>query len=442
MRGDTDQRFLKVSCHMKYLERARWVTDKYILAILGVYPLFLGFHGYSALTKSKFWFFAAVTGLWLALTLGILLLGLAAGERYSLSIRPAHLAVGVFLALGGVSAVLSDYGAVCLMGANRYDGYLTWVMYGCIFFGVSLLGRPRRRYVWAMAMAGALNSLLATAQLFGLDPFSFYPAGTNYYDKFIAYNGAFLGTMGNVGMLSAFLCLAAPLTAVYAARSRKPLDRVLFLPAALCVGMLVACDVDAGMVALAGCVILSVPVVLKNDRHAKIAAAVCALVLLAGLAVLYWWPGRSGTLYEMSQVLHGHFSDSFGSSRGQIWKQGWHLWKEHPWLGAGPGTAALRFNIQWYSDLRSQTVAVTNAHNAYLGIAMNNGLLGLGCYLAAIACSCITWFRRRKRGAIFPALGSAMICYLIQDFFGLALVLTFPMLWVIWGLLESRTEKP
>ncbi len=425
---------------MPYLDRARWVTDKYILAMLGLFPLFWGFHGYSALTKSKFWFFAIATGLWFAVTLALLLMGLASGERYSLDVRPVHLAVGAFLALGGLSALLSDYGSVCLMGANRYDGYLTWVMYGLIFFGVSLLGRPRRRYVWAMGLAAALSSTLATVQLFGLDPFSLYPAGTNYYDKYIVYNGAFLGTMGNVGMLSAFLCLAAPLTLVYAARSRKPLDKVLFLPAALSVGMLLACDVDAGVLALAGCAVVSLPVVLREDRQAKLAAAGCILLVLAGLVVLWSWPGQSGTIYEMSQVLHGHLSDSFGSSRGQIWKQGWALWQERPWLGAGPGTAARRFAIQWYSDVRNQTVTVTNAHNAYLGLLMNNGVLGLGCYLAAIGCSAVTWVRRRKRNALFPALGAAMVCYLIQDFFGLALVLTFPMLWVLWGLLESRTE--
>ena len=42
---------------------------------------------------------------------------------------------------------------------------------------------------------------------------------------------------------------------------------------------------------------------------------------------------------------------------------------------------------------------------------------------------------------MYPALGSAMVCYLIQDFFGMGLVLTAPMLWVVWGLLESPPES-
>ena len=144
----------------------------------------------------------------------------------------------------------------------------------------------------------------------------------------------------------------------------------------------------------------------------------------------------------MSQVLHGHLADSFGSARGQIWKQGWRLFLEKPWLGGGPGTASLRFDIRWFSEVRNQTVVVTNAHNVYLGYLVNTGLLGLLPYLAAIAASMVTWVKRRKLGAMYPALGAALLGYLIQDFFGLGLPLTAPIMWVVWGLLESDDPEP
>ena len=35
-------------------------------------------------------------------------------------------------------------------------------------------------------------------------------------------------------------------------------------------------------------------------------------------------------------------------------------------------------------------------------------------------------------------LGCGFIAYLVQDFFGLGLSLTAPMLFVVWGLLESE----
>lgn len=423
-----------------FLDRAKWVTDKFILLMLGVFPLFVGFEGYDNGTASKFWFFAVATCVWAVIAGALLVCGLLAGERYRTEIRPAHLAIGVFLAIGAVSAAASEYGAVCLVGANRYDGYLTTLLYGLIFYGVSMLGRPRRRYVWALGISSGICCAIAVLQLFGLDPLGFYPDGTNYYDKFIAYNSAFLGTIGNTGLLAAYLCLAAPLLTVYAALSRSKWDRALLLPAALDLGILAACDVDAGIVALAGCVLIAVPVAIQKDRAAKAAGCVSGGLALAGLGTLWFWPGKSGLFYEISQVLHGHLADEFGSHRGQIWKQGWQLFKEHPWLGGGPGTTGARFDIQWVSEVRRSIAHVRNAHNVYLGYLINIGVLGLLAYLAAIGCSAVTWIKRRKANALYPALGAALVCYFIQDFFGLGLALTAPMCWVIWGLLESELE--
>lgn len=422
---------------MKYLNRARWVTDKYILLMLGVFPLFVGFEGYDNITASKFWFFAAATGLWLLAALAMLGAGLAAGERYALEIRAAHIALGAFLAISGVSAATSEYGGVCLVGAARYTGYLTDLLCAAAFFGVSWLAAPRRRYVWAMAVSAGVCCVISILQLFGLDPFWFYPEGTDYYDKFVAYNSAFLGTIGNTGLLAAYLCLAGPLALVYGALSRRRGDRWLFLPGGLCLAVLAACDVDAGIVALAGCVALSAPVVIQKDRAARLAGYAAGGTVLAGLGTLWFWPGKSGTLYEMSQALHGHLGDEFGSHRGQIWKRCWELFQEHPWLGAGPGTAPKRILLRWTSEVRQQTVQEDNSHNVYLGHLIDVGLLGALAYVTALGCSLVTWVRRRKQGPAYPALGSALVCYLIQDFFGMGLVLTAPMMWVIWGLLES-----
>ncbi len=426
---------------MRYLDRARWVTDKYILLMLGVFPLFVGIHGYDAVTESKFWFFAAATGAWLAAAAVLLVWGRLAGERYRPAVRPAHLAVGLFLAVGALSSVTSEYGGTCLIGASRYAGYLTTVLYGAIFFGVSWLGRPRRRYAWALGLSAAVCCAIAFLQLLGYDPFWFYPEGTNYYDKYVAYNSAFLGTIGNTGVLASYLCLTGPFLTAYAALSRERWDRALFLPGAMSLALLGLCDVDAGIVALAGSALAAVPLLIRRDRAARLAGCVSGGVTVLGLGTLYFWPGKSGTLYEMSQVLHGHLADEFGSHRGQIWKRCWELFRERPWLGGGPGTGALRLDIQWYSEVRDAASSVDNAHNVYLGCLVDMGVLGLGCYLAAIVCTLVTWVRRRKAWALYPALGAGFLCWLIQDFFGLGLSLTEPLLWLAWGLLETAEEE-
>jgi O-antigen ligase len=386
-------------------------------------------------------FFFIATGLWAAAVLALLGIGAIRGEVFGPVVRPSHIAVAAYLIVGGVSAMVSEYGSVCLMGAGRYDGYLTTVCYGLIFFGVSLLAVPRRRYAWALAVSVTVCGIIVLLQLAGLDPLGLYPEGTNYYDKYEAYNGAFLGTIGNVDILAAYLCLATPLLTIYGILSEYRWDTLLVLPGMLGLGILLVCDVDAGLVALAGCILITVPVVLRKKRASAIAGGISGGVVAAGLVGLYFWPGQSGTLWEMSQVLHGNLADDFGSSRGEIWKRGWALFREKPWLGGGPGTAAKRFDIHWSRYIESlgteRRVYVDNAHNFYLGQLMDVGALGLLCYLGAAVCSLVTWIQRRREGAFFPALGSAFVCYMIQDFFGLGLCLSQPMLWVVWGLLES-----
>lgn len=419
-------------------KRAEWLTDKYILVMLGVFPLFWGFHGYARITASKFYFFAILTGVWVVSVVTLLVIGGVKGEEYWPIIRPAHVAMAVFLATGAISAAASEYGGQCLLGTGRFDGYLTTVLYGLIFYGVSWLGKPRRRYPWALALSVTALSVISFLQLLGLDPFGLYPDGTNYYDKYVAYGGAFLGTIGNVGIVAAYLCLAVPFMTVYALLSEERYDRLLLIPAVLGLVTMAGCDVMAGYVALAGCVLVGVPVVIRGRRARRLAAGVSAGVSAAGLTALYFWPGESGTLWEFSQVLHGNLADEFGSRRGEIWKRAWELFLEKPWLGGGPGTAAARFQIHWVGEYRN--ASVDNAHNVYLGHLINTGLLSALSYLGAAVCSFVTWVRRRDRGPLYPALGCGVLCCMVQDFFGLGLHITAPMLFVAWGLLESVNE--
>lgn len=45
-------------------KRCEWLTDKYILCLLALFPLFTGFHGYANLTAAKFWLYTGATALW------------------------------------------------------------------------------------------------------------------------------------------------------------------------------------------------------------------------------------------------------------------------------------------------------------------------------------------------------------------------------------------
>jgi hypothetical protein len=183
-----------------------WVTDKFIIIMLAVFPLFTGLHGYSDVTFSKFMFFVCVTGAWILLT--------AAGAAVT-GERPRAAAGGyavIALALiACLSALLSPYGTDTVIGAGRYDGLLSLLLYCVIFLGVSAYGKPRPIYYYALAFSITVCCIISVLQLLGRNPLGLFPAGWNYFDHGIKYSAEFLGCIGNVDVFSTLLCLAVPL---------------------------------------------------------------------------------------------------------------------------------------------------------------------------------------------------------------------------------------
>ncbi|MEG0778020.1 MAG: O-antigen ligase family protein [Oscillospiraceae bacterium] len=483
-----------------------WLTDKYIYIMLLIFPLFTGFWGYSEITASKIAFFATLSLIWL---LSLLVLQIAKKKPKAIT-KPSipEICVLAYLLLCCISALFSpDKGAV-LLGAGRGDGLWGIALCCFVFFGISRFGCPRAGYIYALAVSCSLCCIVALLQLLGLNPLALFPGDLTYYDAGIKYSSAFLGTIGNTDLFSAFLCLAVPLFASYYIISKK---RPFALLPALFIGAfcLVACGVSGGMVAAAVCVLIALPFIVNDGerlrRAFEIAALLCLVlcvrvslntalengavdiafnfskksaVLLAlaaafiglrfvfknrefkaktlprvfaalsvfcvasGLAAVYFWQGDKGTIYEFSRLLHGEVDDSFGSSRILIWRKCAELIPGRLLLGGGPGTLALHLDVG-FSTYVEQTGAtlqtfVDNAHNEYLGILLNTGLFSLLAYLSAIGASLLQAVRCGKNSPIFLCLACSCLCYWVQSFFGLGLLVVSPLMWVLWGLLASK----
>lgn len=486
------------------------ITDKYIGIMFLIFPLFTGFHGYGAITLSKFLFFVIVTCIWLAALVIAFLFCRKSPTCGGIHPSAAQFAVVVFLLICVVSALVSPYGVQTLLGAGRYDGLLTLLLYGAVFLGISATGIPRKIYVFLLGISSFICCVIAVLQLSGLDPLWLFPNDLNYYDAHISYTGEFLGTIGNTNLLSGFLTLCIPLFAgIYICCGEK-WDSLLLIPAALGTFILISSGVSGGAVALTALALLIPPILLRDLQRVRralltsallcvsvslalavqfqedsvefspglasfalLAAAVLCLLLIVwslrirrsispsrlsktfavcsvcivlfGLTLIYFWPGDCGTVYELSCVLHGEIHDQFGSSRILIWRDVLALVPERLLFGGGPDTLALRLDLTFSRFVPETGVTlhtfVDNAHNEYLGYLVNVGLLGLMAYLAAMVCSIVTWLRHRDVASILPALGCGILCYWIQGLFGLGLCIVAPVLWILWGLLESRDHN-
>lgn len=419
--------------------KARWLTDKYISLMLLVFPLWTGTEGYAAITRGKFLFFAVLSALYLALLLPCALLD---GEKPRRARLPQWSALA-FMAAACLSAALSPYGSAVMLGASRYDGLLTLLLYGGIFLGVSAFGEWKKYYVYLLAVSASICSLVAIPQLLGGNPFGLYPGDLTYFDANVRYTGEFLGTIGNTNLLAAFYCLCIPLFVWHALTHRALRDRLVLVAAALCLGVLIASRVASGAVALAAEAVVLMPYYVNHTSHSRkkalIAAGCMAALCLAALAAVYAYGGGSGTLHELSQLLHGHVEDSYGSSRVAIWRECLRLAGERPLVGGGPDTLALRTDMTFsrYVEETGSTLSthVDNAHCEILGYLVNLGALGLIPYLAL----CAESLRRFFRGCA-PAAGGALCCYYVQSLFGLGLCIVVPLVWIYMGLVCSGKE--
>ena len=184
---------------------------------------------------------------------------------------------------------------------------------------------------------------------------------------------------------------------------------------------------------------------MSEKNYCRILAAILILFLLLSFLFLYTYDGESGTLYELSRILHGEIRDTFGSSRIRIWRGVFQLIKERPLLGGGTGTVADRLDILFsrYVPETGTTLEsyVDNAHNMYLTILSDTGILGLCAFLALLIISIRHWIRCRHEASLCPALGCALLCYAAEEFFGLNLCLVSPLFWLLWGLLESKPDR-
>lgn len=421
------------------------LCDGYLLFAFGLFPLLVGTreYGYSNIVDVKAWTWLGVTALWALLLVGRLIWARIKKQPVGARFGWVQWTAAAFLAVTVLSALVSGHVRECMvqMDPSNTNSVLFVASYVAAFLGLSLFGRLRREHMWALGAAVLLSGILCAAQLAGYNPLTMYPEGLTYYNKHQEYAGAFLGTMGNVDHLAAYLCFAVPVLTVYAFRAQDKKDRLLLLPALLSVYVLYAIDVDAAKVGIAGCLVVALPVVLRGRKAAKYACAGCAAVAVLGAVCVFFWPGQSGFLHEASQILHGHIEPSYGHDRVGIWQLAWSYVKQHPLLGNGPGSGAWLLQSIYTVFAESNRVAVVyNVHNTYLGYLMESGILALCCYIAIICRSGCGWVRRRMDDRL-AALGAGIACYLVQDLFSLNLAVVAPFLWVGLGLLCGKAAS-
>ena len=472
-------------------------TDWYIIIMLLVFPLFPGFAGYAEITASKFIFFSTVTGLWIVSLAVSILLGCSVKLRFPQYTAMIYLLILFFSWLLSPDRAVAFLGAGRYDGFLSSALYVLIFLGISSFAKINVLYAKALALSISVCALVALLQICGWNPL-RLFPsgLGYYDAGIRYSGVFLGTLGntnildavlclslpiflsLYICGFGAGFLIPVFLCVpllqkaggdgsrlamaltllsALPLLITDLARVRRLLrtlsvilfmfalslfwqpsaERVfIFLLSPLCLWL-----AAAGVLCLALSLIvfpkLSSP---SPQKFQTFFLCVSFALLLAGVGIVLLNHRSSGTLYELRQVLSGHAEDSFGSSRLGIWRECLGLFSNRPLLGGGPGTIALRLDIHFsrYVPETGQTLSsyVDNAHNVYIGALVNTGILGLVGLLGVLGCSAAIGFRYRDVPLLTSVSLGAMCCA-IQEFFGLGLCLSSPLLWLALGLICS-----
>ena len=181
--------------------------------------------------------------------------------------------------------------------------------------------------------------------------------------------------------------------------------------------------------------------VLKNNNkdytNKKVIIRYYILLLILsviGIIVLYFLPIGKGFLYELHNILHGNFVDEYGTYRIFLWKRTLKIFPEYPVFGSGPDTFVIRFMRKFTKDIAALgTLSVNDtAANVYLTMLINLGIVGLVSYLIFI-CSLIIKGLKKLDSTSIVLLGT-IVCFLIQDFFNLWVVIIIPIYFALLGV--------
>jgi O-antigen ligase len=294
-----------------------------------------------------------------------------------------------------------------------------------LYFHVTVnLVRSRRDLLLLVGTWLAGSALVAMTGIWGSLGFHLWRLRTPY-----ALDTRAHGTFGDANFFSMHMGVSLLLALFYCRLGERrpwwaaPLA-VLYLAA-----ILLAASRSGFLALLAGLLVLPA---FRTGLRTKLAVAVSALALAGLLALapgtMDWIRSNPFTARLATTTL-----DPARTDRGALWANAWQAFLSSPVLGVGYGNAA-------YFDLRGG-VRMSEAHNTYLGLLAETGIVGLGVYLAAILHFPVVLVRDARRarppepsGAL-PALVAAFVLVLAA---GIPVnVENFRGLWILMGIAYS-----
>lgn len=313
-----------------------------------------------------------------------------------------------------------------------------------------------RRFLGTMLVSTAVASSYGILQFLDLDPVTwtdtFRPAGApvstvrifstfghpNFFGPHLAMAICFTGAVTLIPRSAPLRWVGAAVTALAIACLTFTANRGAWLGA-----------LAAALFAAVSHRLLPVDRQQTNSRPGKRLSLLLALSLTAVLFAV-----ASSPLVRTRLAFSGILSDATVQSRVAIWSGTLRMIEARPLAGFGPGTFGRvfpRFRDDRLSKFEDELTPVTHAHNEYLEILAETGVIGLMATAAFWGAGLVAGWRtlreeRNPEDRVFvTAAVAAVVSILVSSFFGVELRTTTTALffWLLLGLLAagSREER-
>ncbi len=425
------------------------ITSCFIGVLISVYLFSFGNGGYEAIDVTKRHLFYVICGGYCAIVTVMLVYQNLIRKKTGVSIKHiiynsylAQLFAVLYLLFTLISTVTSPYHQFAWVGASRGEGFITIALYCLTFVYVAQYVKISQWMVYALGVSCAVLSCICLLQMKSVNVFSLYPDGYTYWDGDVAYNGKYIGTIGNIDHFSAFLSLAIPVLWCAVLRMRDKKRFVLCIPLVLLLIVLVRIRVAAGLLAVSVGAILCLPFVIPTSKRNRGIMLLFLVVLISfGIFFVRAHDFDNQTLHEAHAMLSGDWDPSYGSGRLHIWSEVLKKSVNRLALGYGPDTMIyVRLEpFQRYDDALGKTIIslIDAAHNEYLNILFHQGIFALFAYLCMIMVSLTGWVKKAETSVPAAICGCGIVCYCIQAFFGISQPITSPFFWVLLALLVN-----
>ncbi|PIQ83283.1 MAG: hypothetical protein COV75_08265 [Candidatus Omnitrophica bacterium CG11_big_fil_rev_8_21_14_0_20_63_9] len=344
-------------------------------------------------------------------------------------LRVLRIALVVFVGTCAASVAVSGYPLQSLRGlVTKWLEYLAFlvIVADVVWTDARIMPRILGTIAWS-AFFVAFESI--GQELFGRGPIRGIPL---FHEDQIRYYGRMRGPYSNPIDLGTYLMVMLPILLASLARWKGLARRAGGMLSLVLMGCLIrtqavgawfGLSIGAGVMALA------------RRQTRRLILVLGALLALGGAAYL----ARQGILDDTLLLQRPGAAD-----RRVMWQAALGMIEDRPWLGHGLNTFMANYLTYWVGGERQPRYA----HNCYLQMAAETGLIGLAAFLAVLACLLWSIWRgvRRSSGEnqfALLAMWASLIAFLAQagldtNFYVMRQAALF---WVLAGLALGLSQR-